>query len=170
MKPEFIFDWLSTALSDYDGQHIIRALQNGPIPNGDYITYSLLSVISPDYDIIVKEQIAGDSDHILQTVLSNVKLIFDINSYSNTGYQILEELKLTPHLWGCRRVLNQNNITLAGKGATRNLTYLGDTTYKPRYQAEFTFRANARLEELIDVINYWNIKGELENDQVEVEV
>ena len=162
MNNSAIFDWIKyTFLDVIDDQHIIMENQNGATPSDDYITFGILSCVPDDYSIENKE--ALDSEHCTKTIYNRYNVVVSVNIFSNDANKHLNRLKISPKLDTVKPVFKDNDMSLLGCTGFKNLTFLGDTTWKPRCQSDFSFYMIATDEEIIDLIKAYYL-GYTEND------
>jgi hypothetical protein len=133
---ELLRQWI-VAVTGYDDQHVIRANQNGPRPVGDYATYQIISIVPDDHAWWSDVEI--DPDEITQTFRVRATMIVDVNVYSLDGWTKLSELGLSNNVDVYRGIFAPDGTVLKSKGTTRDLALLGDTSWRDRYQSDFTF-------------------------------
>lgn len=158
MKPEVIFDWIKHTLAadNIDDQHIFRENQNGVLPATDYITFALLACVPDDHSIECKQKV--DKEHGLKTSNQRYTVTVSVNAFSNSGYAILDKLKKSPkNNYDVKTALSVNDTAFIGCNGFNDLTFLGDTTHKPRYQSDFQFTMFASTEEIFDLITAYYI-------------
>jgi hypothetical protein len=156
MKPSAIFDWIKFTLVDYiDDQHIIRENQNGQMPSDSFVTFGIIACVPTDYSAESKEKVNKETAN--KTVSTRYTVTISVNAFSNDGYLYLDRLVKSPLLESVRGIFKQNDISLIGCGGFKDLTFLGDTTFRPRFQADFSFHMFMDTEETIDLINAYYI-------------
>lgn len=162
MNNSAIFDWIKyTFLDVIDDQNIIMENQNGATPSDDYITFGIIACVGDDYPIETKEPL--DNEHCTKTIHNRYNVTVSVNIFSNDAYSYLNRLKISPKLDTVKPVFKENDMSLLGCTGFKNLTFLGDTTFKPRYQSDFSFYMIATDEEIIDLIKAYYL-GYSEND------
>ncbi len=145
--------WLQLAAP---GAEVKQAPYQGERPTGDYLTYQIIAV---------DEQEAGwkvtYSDGI-DTRYTSAVLTVSVNAYAAKGYGLLANAKALGDVWEARGALKANDVALAFMqgGATQNLTALGDTGFRSRWQCDLMFHADLTHERTRDLINEWHLTGE----------
>jgi hypothetical protein len=158
MKPSAFIDWVKFTLdtAGIDDQHIFRENQNGVLPATDYATIGVIACVPDDYSVEWKEQI--DKEHGIKFSANKYTITVSVNVYSNDGFLYLDKLKKSPkNNLNVKQILKDNFISFIGCGGFNDLTLLGDTTHRPRYQSDFQFSMFATTEELIDLITAYYI-------------
>lgn len=164
---EAMFDWISL-ITGYASSNVIRGNQNGPRPSGNFATYQVTTVQLADFG--GTEQ--GDPDvngkfeytHTTRNIVS-----VDVNIYDLEGWQILQKLDKSNMLLDVRGIFAPLGIVLIGSDAVQDLTQLGDTEWRPRYQAEFRFRTYYEFTEENYIINDYSLEGKVDDDSVTAE-
>jgi len=133
-----------------------QAPYEGPRPDTPYLTYQIIGV---------SEQGAGwrvdyaDGKDIRST---SAVLTVSVNAYSDQGWRYLANAKAMGDVWEARTALLANDVALAYMqgGATNNLTGLGDTGYRSRYQCDLMFHADLTHERTRYLIDQWALDGQ----------
>jgi hypothetical protein len=161
---ELLQDWI-IAITGYDDQHVIRANQNGPRPTEPYATYQIISETQADFSYWDPTTAGGDD--VTSTFIVPAMLMVSVDVFAPDGLDKLSALGQSKNLVSIRNLFGPG-IVLRRKRETRDLTELGDTRWRPRYQADFDFARYNELTEgnkrIIDI----ELTGKIENDDVEV--
>ena len=144
--------WLQLAAP---GSDVKQAPYQGERPTGDYLTYQIIAV---------DEQEAGwkvtYSDGI-DTRYTSAVLTVSVNAYAAKGYGLLANAKALGDVWEARLALKADDVALAFMqgGATQNLTALGDTGFRSRWQCDLMFHADLTHERTRYLIDQWHVDG-----------
>lgn len=123
---------------------------DGPAPSGDYITLFDMSSKGNVYTNVEKEAIDGDPNNVKYTSQNHTLLRVSVNAYHPDGMEILHNIECASDLPPVRLSDDTHfRPIVADSGDVRNLAFLDDTAFKPRYQCEFTFRVSY-IREVID--------------------
>lgn len=165
MNLDTVYDWLKAATS-YDATNIIRESGIGPVPTGPFLTFGLVSVSLPDFEyktnkVAYDELDEIDDDHVTTHIYTRATYMIAVNAYSRNGFSDLSSLKLSTHNPTIRDILNDANVSIVGMSDIRDLTALGDTVHRDRFQADFSFKSNAIEEFTVDKLNEYLIGGEM---------
>jgi hypothetical protein len=161
-----LHDWITT-VTGYDDQHVIRANQNGPRPTEPYATYQIISVNPADFAYWTKVALGVDDD-IETTYRTPAMVMVSVDMYASDGITKLAELGQSKYLYNIRNIFTPSDIVLRNKRDTRDLTDLGDTRWRPRYQADFDFAWYNTITEINQLILEMELHGKIETDDVSV--
>ena len=161
-----IYDWANTVLSD----QIIRADQNGPRPLTSYATFKIIQSISSDFSLKEESENMPVDDDIIETYRNRHKVIVDVNLYHEDGIDLLGKLDQARYLLDARLILQAANSVLIGSGDIRDLSPLGDTGFRPRYQSEFNFYSWNELTQPNQKILIINLQGKFDNTNINIDV
>jgi len=148
--------WLMQ-ISELDSQHVILARQNGPRPEGDYITFEILATTGNSFDYSSKDEKDGDFATVYFYNLKQTTL--DVNIYSDDGVEIHNKLSHSNELYSIRSLFKDDDMVFISGATPRNLTGLGDTSWRPRYQSEYRFRTSNTIAEDVERIFEYDIDG-----------
>jgi hypothetical protein len=149
--------WLLTAAP---GLQVKQAPYEGDRPSTPYLTYQIIS--------IVEQQNGWQVDYAagIDTLRTSAVLTVSVNAYADKGYQYLSNAKALGSSWAGRGALKENDIAMAFMqgGATGNLTGLGDTGFRNRYQCDIMFQVDLTHDRTRDLINEWHLTGQFKVD------
>lgn len=173
MNLNTVYDWLKEATS-FSSDNIIRENGIGPVPTGDFLTFGFVSIKLPDFEyktnkIAYDEFDEVDEDHTTTSIYTRATFVISVNAYSEDGPNILNALKLSTYNPVIRDILNDDSVSITGMSGVRDLTKLGDTVHKFRYQADFDFKANEIQEYTVDKLNSYVIGGDM-GGNVEIDI
>lgn len=163
-----IQDWL-IALLGFDDQHVIEAFQDGPRPSDPYATYYELTGRINDFSEIEKTDLGVDDD-IEVTYRTPEEIVFSVDIYSAEGRQLLSGLAQSGYLLQSRQILSQDNLVLRQVSDLRSIPIEGDTRWRRRYQADFTFATYQEQSETNQKILEYELFGELDGDSAVIDV
>jgi len=166
MNNGLLYDWLFL-VTGYNSQKIIRANQNGPRPSESFVTWQIISLQPADYSRIDNIQ-NGYSLEVTDTRRYIVGV--DVNVYGPDGLTILPKLTQSNTDPEVQAIFTSNGTTLIGAGVIQDLTGLGDTTFEPRYRAEFTFYSFIETSRIQSdyVWDDYSISGTLDGDTITI--
>ena len=173
MSYTIIHNWIKS-ITGFDEQHVIRENQVGKRPKDDYATYFLIGGSENEFahkkkvDEIDSVPIPGDDVEVTYTTPE--KIIYSIDIYSLNGDRILKDLAKSKNLFSARNILKLGNLVIIGKSDTRDLTLFGDTKFRNRYQADFTFRSMDEMKETNQKILEVNLHGEFKEPDMDVTI
>ena len=156
MTPEeAILQWITatTGLDAY--QAPIRSEQDRP--SGDYCTFQIVTINVPDYDNVRAE--GKDSDFITKTSQSDAEVTISLNVWKPYGYQDLMRLNHSVDFWESRNLLSQGSAAINRLGDPQDLTGLGDTNWRDRWQMDITFFIRFETEFDWNRLKQWEIHG-----------
>lgn len=138
------------------GAQIKQAPYEGDRPAGNYLTYQIINVLENQSGW--KTTYAAGKD----TLRTSAVITVSVNAYAAKGYQYLSNAKALGSAWEGREALRKDGIALAFMqgGGTSNLTGLGDTGYRSRYQCDLMFHADLTHERTRYLIDEWHLTGE----------
>lgn len=159
-----LHEWINGFFRSGDEDFSIRANQNGftPKPREEYyFTYQITSDIPSDYSNVYKEvKESPYEDFVDATYLNRNQMVVSVNVYEAIdGRHKLAQLEQSRYLLATRLIFQPLGLVLLGCSGIRDLTGLGDTDFKPRYQADFNFRVNSEIAEAYERILDVEIDG-----------
>ena len=137
-----------------------QAPYEGGRKSGDYLTYQIINVLENQNGW--KTTYAAGKD----TLRTSAVITVSVNAYAAKGYQYLSNAKALGSAWEGREALRKDGIALAFMqgGNTSNLTGLGDTGFRSRYQCDLMFHADLTHERTRSLIAQWALTGEFKVD------
>jgi len=155
---------------------VIIAPYNGPLPTGDYIAINDIDSTDDDFPVVTKhvnmiedpedeEEEIEDPDNILYWTQIDSELVVSVNVYAANGRAIHAKLKANANIPPVR-LADDSSIRpiLASAGTVRNLTFLDDTSHKPRYQCDYVFRVGYTEEKVQPRVTTVAATGTLNQD------
>lgn len=144
--------WLQLAAP---GAEVKQAPYQGERPAGDYLTYQIIAVDEQEAGWKVTYSDGTDTRY------TSAVLTVSVNAYVSKGYGVLANAKAMGDVWEARDVLKADDVALAYMqgGATQNLTALGDTGFRSRYQCDLMFHADLTHERTRYLIDSWHVDG-----------
>lgn len=143
------------------GAEVKRAPYEGSRPDSPYLTFQIINV--------TENQAGWRVDHAagIDTLRTSAVLTVSVNAYADKGYQYLANAKALGSAWEGRMALAANDIALTFMqgGATGNLTGLGDTGFRSRWQCDLMFHADLTHERTRSLIDQWALTGEFKVDE-----
>lgn len=138
------------------GAQVKQAPYEGERPAGDYLTYQIINVLENQNGW--KTTYAAGKD----TLRTSAVITVSVNAYAPKGYQYLSNAKALGSAWEGRQALTNGGIALAFMqgGGTGNLTGLGDTGFRSRYQCDLMFHADLTHERTRSLIAQWALTGQ----------
>lgn len=159
MSYVIIHNWIK-AITGFDDQHVIRSNQVGKRPKDDYATYFLIGGSENQFAHKKKVDLAPiPGDDIEVTYTTPETKIYSIDVYSLNGDRILKDLFKSRNLFVARSILKLGNLVIANKSEIRDLTLFGDTKFRPRYNADITFRTMNEMKETNQKILEYDLHG-----------
>lgn len=154
-------DWI-IAVTGYGINNVYRTDQEGPRADGDYATYKIISSNTAHWPIETREDFGSDDD-VLRKFDYYRPFLVSINVFALDGYDVLDNLANSNDDYRNRQILtNGDGLELVGlRGETQDLTGLGDTEHKQRYQATFEFRHFKQGTERNQRILEMQVSGEI---------
>lgn len=169
--------WIGS-VSGFGTQFIFRGDQNGPTPDGEYATFTLIRGESDNHYVHENETPDPNPTKVTNVLITTrTRPVYSVDVYSNSGRDILE------HLWASRSVppvraaLRACGITVNKKSIIRNIPVKEETSYTPRFSMDITFLAESVLNTEItlgyinELWDSFDIRGEWkksENDTLDV--
>jgi hypothetical protein len=137
------------------GTQVKQAPYEGERPATPYLTYQIIGVLENQNGW--STTYTGGKD----TVRTSAVLTVSVNAYTDKGYQALSNAKALGSAWEGRTALSSGGLALSFMqgGATNNLTGLGDTGYRSRYQCDLMFHADLTHERTRSLIDEWALAG-----------
>lgn len=137
------------------GAQVKQAPYEGARPDSPYLTYQIISVLENQNGWKVGYAAGVD------TLRTAAVLTVSVNSYADKGYQFLSNAKALGSAWEGRMALAADDIALSFMqgGSTNNLTGLGDTGFRSRYQCDLMFHADLTHERTRSLIDQWALTG-----------
>lgn len=138
------------------GAQVKQAPYEGDRPAGDYLTYQIINVLENQNGWRV------DYADGVDTLRTSAVITVSVNAYAPKGYQYLSNAKALGSAWEGRMALKADDIALAFMqgGGTGNLTGLGDTGFRSRYQCDLMFHADLTHERTRSLIDQWALTGQ----------
>lgn len=138
------------------GAQVKQAPYEGARPATPYLTYQIINVNEQQNGF--KATYADGKD----TLRTAAVLTVSVNAYADKGYQLLANAKALGSAWEGRTALSNGGLALSFMqgGATNNLTGLGDTGFRSRYQCDLMFHADLTHERTRSLIDEWALTGE----------
>ena len=153
------------------GMTVVQAPYSGSRKSAPYMTYQIIG-ISPMIDGFKKSFVGSDFRRWTQATIT-----VSVNVYADKGYQALADI-LSANDWQDARIaLKDGGVALAFVQGSppNNLTGLGDTDFRSRWQSDLTMSAdltNDRTRYLIDhmlVSGTWHTADDGDIIQIESE-
>lgn len=156
MRPEAaIVKWIEEATGLVAYQAPLRSGQERP--DIDYCTFQMVNIQMPDYNSTDKAE--RDDDFITKTISSHAIVTLSLNVWSSYGYTDLIKLDHSAEYWKSRNTLSQGNVSINEMGSPQDLTGLGDTNYRDRWQMDATLFVKFENEYDWDKLKEWQING-----------
>jgi hypothetical protein len=165
-----LYDWL-IAITGYSAENVFRANQNGPQPDlpTEYATYNVISLIPRDSAYWKKVDKGADDDVKNQFTVQAIMNV-SVNVYAEDGFEKLFILSQSNNLLATRDIFSAQSMTLIGKvSGSQDLTAIGDSDWRPRYQADFDFLVYTTVEEINQLIKAYQLTGEIQGDPIIVD-
>ena len=156
MTPEeAILTWITstTGLDAY--QAPLRSTAERP--STDYATFQLVNIQLPEFSSIRSAE--KDDDYITKTVQSDAVVTLSLNVWKEYGYNELIKLNHSADFWESRNILSQGNAAINELGSPQDLTGLGDTNYRDRFQMDVTIFVRFETQFDWDRLKQWEIHG-----------
>lgn len=164
-----VFDWLRSSLDlvipgypDFSGAAVIREEQNGPRPDVEYLSFKVLDWTESDFDGFDKSEIDGDDDNLAVNYFNRNRVTVSVNAYSENGREMLSRVSKSKNKWEIRRELENDKVSHLRTGSIRDLTFLGDTRYRRRFQVDFLFLVWSDYLEIRPRVKEINVTGEIQ--------
>ncbi len=173
MSYTIIHNWIKS-VTGFDGQHVIRESQVGKRPKDDYASYFEIGGSENQYahkqkvDEIDSIPIPGDDVEVTYTTPEMI--MYSVDVYSLNGRRILKDLFKSRNLLSARNILKLGNLVIAAKSEIRNPNLFGDTKWRIRYQADFTFRSMDEMKETNQKILTLKLHGEWKDPDLDVTI
>ena len=159
--------WISNG-TGLAADHIIRANQNGPdLWPDSFATFQVISAVLHDHEDYKAVAAAAEGEititHVVQTVLT-----LSVNIYAPNGDQLLSQLWNSRLTYAGRfdlREIKAANVAFTG---VRDLAFLSDTQFRPRFQGDFTINYRTLLDETNNIVDLLSISGKMEDETVTV--
>ena len=166
---KIVFKWVNDALPDqFPGLVIVRAEQNGPRPNTDYVTFKVLDWTESDFDGFDKTEQGPETEFIDVLHYNRNRVTVSVNAYSEDGREMLTRLSKSKKKWEIRRELENGKVSHIRTGQVRDLTFLGDTRYRRRFQVDFIFLVWTDYLEVRPKVTEITANGNIRSDENEV--
>ncbi|HXK37395.1 MAG TPA: hypothetical protein VJ553_07485 [Candidatus Paceibacterota bacterium] len=152
---------LATWVAGVTGVTVIIAPFNGPAPDPPYISIFDFDESGNCYPSV--ERIAQEGGSILYSVQDPTKLVVSFNAYAANGRELLAKVKdfaSLPQVIG-RPILHD-------VGHIRNLSFLDDSVFAPRYQCDFTFSVDSYHETIDAPVETVEISGAVAEIESEI--
>jgi hypothetical protein len=168
-----IRSWLM-AVSGYAGNYVYQSEQGAPKQSIDYITFSVSDDRGKDHDysettnersgVPIPDDMV-DKDHLNQRTFS-----VDVNVYSEVGAEMHRKLSHSDSVEVYRELLRAGGVVLESAAAATRAPTLGDTTYRPRFVAEYMFKDFHKMTETLEKVNEFEITGTVDGDDIDIAV
>lgn len=172
MNNTTIKSWIVWA-SGYSAGQVILANQSpsNPVPTGDHITFEVIADVD-DGGLTVIQSAPVDTWDVERTLFDRHMVTVSVEVYAADGPAVLGKLKKATALPEIRDIFGYS-IAFISASTARNLTGIEDTTFAPRYQADFEFREATEWTVPIDrddgIWDEYYIEGEIGGDTVVIE-
>ena len=138
------------------GVTVVQAPYSGSRKTAPYVTFQIINV-APMVDGFRKAFVGSDFRRWTQATIT-----VSVNVYADKGYQTCADI-LSANDWQDARIaLREDDVALAFVQGTppQNLTGLGDTDYRSRWQTDLTFSADLTHDRTRYIIDQWELAGE----------
>jgi hypothetical protein len=138
------------------GYTVVQAPYSGARKVAPYITFQIIG-IAPMVDGFKKAFVGADFRRWTQA-----KITVSVNVYADKGYQKLSDI-LSANDWQDARIaLKDDGVALAflQGSAPNNLTGLGDSDYRSRWQSDLTMNADLTNDRARYLIDQMMVSGE----------
>ena len=153
-----VYKWIKDSVDlNFEGVTVIRSEQNGPRPEGDFVSYKVLNWLKSDFNGFKKSSI--DDDDIKVNHFNRNLVTVSINVYSIYGREIVNDLTFSKNEWSVRRELMNSKVSQLSAGTVNDLTFLGDSDYRRRFQCDFKFLVWTEFDETRPKVNDLEISG-----------
>ena len=168
-----IRSWLMS-VSGYAGDYVYQSEQGAPKQAIDYITFSISDDRGKDHDYSRTTDkrsgvpIAGDNvdkDYLNQRTFS-----VDVNVYAEDGAEMYRKLSHSDSIEVYRELLKAGGVVLISAGDATRAPTLGDTTYRPRFVAEYMCNDFHWMTETIEKVNEFEIEGTIDGANRVIEI
>lgn len=157
MTPEAaILTWITDATGLEAYQAPLRSEQERP--STDYCTFQMINIQLPEFNSVIVE--GKDDDFITKTVQSDAIVTLSLNVWKAYGYTDLMKLNHSADFWESRNILSQGNAAINELGNPQDLTGLGDTNWRDRWQMDLTFFIRFETQYDWDRLKQWEIHGQ----------
>lgn len=148
-----IRQWLLLAAP---GAEVKQAPYQGDRPDTPYLTYQIINILEQQNGWRTRSAAGVDTRY------TSAVITVSVNAYADKGYQYLSNAKALGDVWEARTALRADDVALSFMqgGNTNNLTGLGDTGFRSRYQCDLMFHADLTHERTRSLINEWHLTGE----------
>lgn len=151
MFEEAIKDWLALIT----GGNIKQAPYTGPRPDSPYFTYQIINVSPMANGYKTTYNAMGSIDTRYTSALMTVS----VNAYLDAGYAELSKVLAANDWWEARVILKDASMVFAQGSTINNLTALGDTDWRSRYQVDLTMHVDTTHDRVRYLIDQFNITG-----------
>lgn len=172
MNNTTIKSWIVWA-SGYDAGQVILANQSpsNPVPTGDHISFEVIADVDDGGMTVIQSEPVNIWD-VERTLLDRHIVTVSVNVYAEDGQAVLHKLKKATALPEIRDIFGYS-IAFIRASTARNLTGIEDTTFAPRYQADFDLREATEWVVPIDrddgIWDDYHIDGEIGGETVIIE-
>ena len=168
-----IRSWL-ISVSGYAGSFVYQSEQGAPKTPIDFITFSVSDDRGKDHDysrttnersgVPIPDDLV-DKDHLSQRTFS-----VDVNVYSESGAEIHRKLSHSYSVEVYRELLRSGGVAFESAASATRAPTLGDTTYRPRFVAEYTFKDFHGMTETLEKVNEFEITGAVDGQDITIDV
>lgn len=155
-----VIAWTQSAVGP--GVTVIRAPSNGPAPSGTYIAISHLSESGDTRDAVERE---ADEEGVKISSQRHTRVTYSFDAFGSTGRDLLNDIILAANLPPV-----EDRPILADAGDIRDLAFLDDERFAPRWQCDLTFRESAYKEVIDYRLDSVVMSGEFSGDESGVTV
>lgn len=152
MFEQAIREWL---VLTSDVTNVKQAPYRGERPVAPYATYQIIAV-APMANGFKSTYNAATG---LDTRFTSAIMTVSVNVYSDQGYSAIAKAHAANDWWEARQILAPAAMVFAQGGQINNLTALGDTDWRSRWQSDLTFHVDLTQERARYLINQWMITG-----------
>lgn len=134
-----IRDWIQEVVDPTETSVlVIIAPTNAPAPAGDYLTVFDMGAQASCYPSVEREWVDPETKEMIKhTTQIHSVVTMSVNAYASNGEELLSKIKAAASL-----PPEQGRPVMADCSDIRNLAFLDDTGFTPRYQCDYTFRVS----------------------------
>lgn len=163
-----VYEWIKITLASMGVDRIIRAQQNGNPPNRPYITFDVVTRENRHFSTETKKATVFPPDGLAgveKTFVNRKPITVSVDVFADNGFDIHERLSLSPSLAEVRRFFKTVCVSLNDVGTPRDLTFMNDTEYEQRIQADYVFLTWGVLQDIIERVLDIEVSGTPKFDQ-----
>lgn len=142
--------------------NVKQAPYRGQRPDADYATYQINAVapMANGFKTTYAPATSIDTRH------TSAIMTVSVNVYAPDGYAALAKAHAANDWWEARQILSPASMVFAQGGQINNLTALGDTDWRSRWQSDLTFHVDLTSDRIRYLIGQWIITGEFTYDPI----